>query len=722
MSALSRKKRILNLALQMDENNYSDPTTNRNNNEERNNIESAVERGSNTSSPLPSNAQNIIVEMAEVYHAVFDDTYHTGVPELQVEVTEKNTHTTSQQVISLTQNKITTISEKQYDITENLITKTSHQVATTPPFSEDPYPEEELTPLNIEVTSSFNNSPALYLEEFEEPAVATPSTSQITLATPMPSPINVHRKCDDDFCPDHSSWIDSIQSEGTSGSTLTQQKKRRSRKRLVNKDNWSDVKRKYLKNLGKSYVSKRGKFVEDKVMGKPCNCRYKCTEKITEDQRLECFTRFWKLGSTEKQWRFVAKYVKRAPKNRCLNRSTPNNRQFTLKYFLPVKSLNADVTSINVCKTMFLKTLAVSESIIKTTFKKYDGVADFEEDYRGKHNHHKSIINNDMIKSVCDHVNSFVPVESHFIRKDSTKLYLDGSLSISRMFRMYSEWFDQNIYASKATTVRQYREIVNKNFNLGFHVPKKDQCEVCHVFTNNRTPTNEEIQKHKVHMDAKKIARAMKQKDKHDAIESQGSIVTAVFDFQKVLTCPHGQISIFYYKRKLSAYNFTVFNMGQKKAVCYMWDETVAKRGANEVGKGEPYLVKNMLQEKFFNFKTHVNDKLWNKNLRKQKILWTKVKEVFVDKSETNKLYFKYDLNEESYECLVIRNDTRNSSVLPALERAYSSPLKLTKDKYNDLESMCRSGVINATNAIFFRSLPYKCNYANEDLSDESDE
>ncbi|XP_047035290.1 uncharacterized protein LOC124641281 [Helicoverpa zea] len=138
--------------------------------------------------------------------------------------------------------------------------------------------------------------------------------------------------------------------------------------------------------------------------------------------------------------------------------------------------------------------------------------------------------------------------------------------------------------------------------------------------------------------------------------------------------------------------------------------------------EGEPYLVKNMIQENFFNFKTHVSDKLWNKNLRKQKILWTKVKEVFVDNAEPNKLYIKYDLNAESYECLVLRNDTRNSSVLPVLERAYSSPLKLTKDKYNDLESMCRTGVINATNAIFFRSLPYKSNNANDDLSDESNE
>ncbi|KAJ8708826.1 hypothetical protein PYW08_010208 [Mythimna loreyi] len=213
MSALSRKKRILNLALQMDENNCSEPTTNRNNNKESNNLESATERDSNTSSPLPSDAQNIIVEMAEVYHAVFDETNHTDLPELQLEATENNIHTPRPQVVSPS-NTNTMVSEKQHEITVNTISNTCHQVETPPPvlFSQDPYPEEILTPLNIEVTSSFNNSPALYIEEFEEPAVATPSTSHITLATPMPSPINAHRKCDDDFCPDHSSWIDSIQS------------------------------------------------------------------------------------------------------------------------------------------------------------------------------------------------------------------------------------------------------------------------------------------------------------------------------------------------------------------------------------------------------------------------------------------------------------------------------------------------------------------------------
>lgn len=78
-----------------------------------------------------------------------------------------------------------------------------------------------------------------------------------------------------------------------------------------------------------------------------------------------------------------------------------------------------------------------------------------------------------------------------------------------------------------------------------------------------------------------------------------------------------------------------------------------------------------MRQENFLNFKVHVIDKLWNKNFRQRKILWTKIKEVFVDKSKPNKLYYKYDLNQETYECLIDHSDTRNSAnILPVLENA----------------------------------------------------
>lgn len=57
----------------------------------------------------------------------------------------------------------------------------------------------------------------------------------------------------------------------------------------------------------------------------------------------------------------------------------------------------------------------------------------------------------------------------------------------------------------------------------------------------------------------------------------------AAFDLEKVLTTPQGETSTFYNKRKLSTYNFTIYDIGKKEGFCYMWNESDAKRGANEI-------------------------------------------------------------------------------------------------------------------------------------------
>ena len=59
--------------------------------------------------------------------------------------------------------------------------------------------------------------------------------------------------------------------------------------------------------------------------------------------------------------------------------------------------------------------------------------------------------------------------------------------------------------------------------------------------------------------------------------------VCATFDFQKMFNCPHGDVGLFYYKRNLSVYNFTAFEVGKKERTCFMWSECTGKRGANEV-------------------------------------------------------------------------------------------------------------------------------------------
>ena len=71
------------------------------------------------------------------------------------------------------------------------------------------------------------------------------------------------------------------------------------------------------------------------------------------------------------------------------------------------------------------------------------------------------------------------------------------------------------------------------------------------------------------------MARPCKENAKMRA-KSEPEIIAACFDLQQVLNCPHGEISSFYYHRKLSVYNLTVYNMGNGFGSCYLWSEVIA--------------------------------------------------------------------------------------------------------------------------------------------------
>ena len=65
----------------------------------------------------------------------------------------------------------------------------------------------------------------------------------------------------------------------------------------------------------------------------------------------------------------------------------------------------------------------------------------------------------------------------------------------------------------------------------------------------------------------------MKDDDKNDAC----------FDLQKVLHCPRAESSAFYYKRHLAIYNFTIYDCTRNERSCYLWNETIGKKGSNEI-------------------------------------------------------------------------------------------------------------------------------------------
>lgn len=426
------------------------------------------------------------------------------------------------------------------------------------------------------------------------------SQSESFDSTPLPSPYMAFGDINDYSNACESSTIFSDSSVGTSplasseisdSSTPHISKKKRmyvkkaiTKKRSTNKCNWLDVRRKLLVNLGEAHISRCGKQQKEKQIRSPCksNCRLKCSQKFDIETRQNIFKTFWNLGDHSLQWSFISSHMKQIRKKQWTQDSKRLN---VYKFFMPLFSNNGNKKQIMVCKTMFKNTLSISNTFIQSAIDKYDKNTGFcSKDMRGFHQNHPIIINAAMRDTVIQHVNSFAPVESHYTRKDSNKKFLDSELNFKKMYDLYVIWCkDLSITKNTATSVRQYKDIVNKELNIAFHVPKKDQCDICHAMKNNTSPSNDDKLKHKLHIDNKKNARALKNIDKIEAQSKLSDICTAMFDFQKINNTPHGEISVLYYKRKLSVYNFTIFDAGSKEAACYMWDETVAKRGANEV-------------------------------------------------------------------------------------------------------------------------------------------
>ncbi|CAG4940437.1 unnamed protein product [Parnassius apollo] len=180
-----------------------------------------------TQSPLPQEAENIHQDMAEIWEDVF------GPPHIPPDVTSDKT------------------SLKSLRVVEN-----STDIKSIPLKSAD---SEELTPLAIEVPSSFENSPEIGFGDL-------PSVSAPNVPTPIPSPLNSHADCHDSFCSIHEHWTQSPSDTNTSSAPnnssddeCSASTKKRAKKRVRLTSEWSDVKRKCLKNIGKKYVTKKGK-------------------------------------------------------------------------------------------------------------------------------------------------------------------------------------------------------------------------------------------------------------------------------------------------------------------------------------------------------------------------------------------------------------------------------------------------------------------------------
>ena len=171
---------------------------------------------------------------------------------------------------------------------------------------------------------------------------------------------------------------------------------------------------------------------------------------------------------------------------------------------------------------------------------------------------------------------------------------------------------------------------------------------------------------------------------------------------------------------------------------------------------GNKYDMKLMDQKEILNIKSLVIDKKWKKDTKGEIIRWSDIMEIKVSHSTPNRLFFKYDFDDGPYSeldtsatptvpCVRGRKKVRGRGrgrgrcssssnqqhvLLPPgtlldLKPAYDQLLPISKELYNDLQSLCQSRAIPRHYHEFYNSL--QCvsdsatNQNNDDSDDESD-
>ncbi|CAG4918450.1 unnamed protein product [Colias eurytheme] len=262
-----------------------------------------------------------------------------------------------------------------------------------------------------------------------------------------------------------------------------------------------------LNGLCNEYESSSGKTVNAKSMKPPCTdkCRLSCSKKISEESRLQIFKSYWDLGCLQRQRDFLSS---------CITPLIPACRRIRTDAVRPRKAncgfdFIKDGKSIRVCKMFLLNTLGIAERTVRTVIDaKVSDVGIIPQDKRGKHGK-QTKMDDEIKESVRLHINSISRVESHYLRANTSREFIDGGLTIAQLHRLYKE---QRASANKeAATYDTYARIFNTEFNFFFFCPKKDQCDLCESYKNADEEGKKKVEQNfQEHLKQKSLSRKEK--------------------------------------------------------------------------------------------------------------------------------------------------------------------------------------------------------------------
>ncbi|KAK4881137.1 hypothetical protein RN001_004456 [Aquatica leii] len=174
-------------------------------------------------------------------------------------------------------------------------------------------------------------------------------------------------------------------------------------------------------------------------------------------------------------------------------------------------------------------------------------------DRRGRHEKRPNKLHEDINTKIREHILSFPRYKSHYSRKDNI-----------------------------------HQKFFVENYNITFGKPKSDTCQKCDKLTNKINGANSDAEK-KV-LEREKSFHIVKAdhfytdlKDKTQLSKNDPKFEVITFDFQQNLPLPVSSSGEVFYKIQLWVFNFCEHLGSNGKSYFYIYDETLAGKGQNEV-------------------------------------------------------------------------------------------------------------------------------------------
>ncbi|CAG9799752.1 unnamed protein product [Chironomus riparius] len=234
--------------------------------------------------------------------------------------------------------------------------------------------------------------------------------------------------------------------------------------RFKDPENWVRIKHRESRVRGESYVNRKGKLIKAKRIKAACNCRFQCTDRITEEDRKRNFENHWGLADFALQKKFLFEHRKTEPVARRRARyESARPREYSTKYYLDTYNKDGTHKSLEkVCEVMFCNTFDICKNNLRTLYKKV--ISGKVQDMRGTNRR----------KQTAGHLKAI-----DFV-KQFPFFHIEQQMTVRQIYKNYvQECNEQSIDGIvKENTFRTIFSMYNESEFLKPNRPRP-KCDIC---------------------------------------------------------------------------------------------------------------------------------------------------------------------------------------------------------------------------------------------------